>query len=209
MKTLRMKFLLIAAGLFFTLPLSAQVDFGGKLGAGMSNMKNIFPDSKARIGIQAGLVARFQLEYSSFRTFKNYIQAELVYSAQGEKNGKYEQYVDYLTLPVMYKYYLTDNDADFFVEAGPQFSYAINTNLEPYKSHDPSKPHFGSDNNILNKFDVAFNGGIGYSFQRKFELNLRYSLGLMDTFDYKYKDNKHNRSSFLSFSMIYFFNTYY
>jgi len=81
----------------------------------------------------------------------------------------------------MYQHYLSDSDNDFFVEFGPQVQFVIFDRIDQFESPNPNMPWLGSDNNVLNKFDVAINGGVGFSYQRKFEIGLRYSWGLVDS----------------------------
>lgn len=57
---------------------------------------------------------------------------------------------------------------------------------------------------IPKSFDLAFNIGGGYSIDRKYEINLRYQYGLIDTYDYTRWDNGTNRSSFLTLGLTYF-----
>ncbi|QTV04936.1 porin family protein [Faecalibacter bovis] len=203
MKTLKVKFLLVIASIFLSLPALAQLQLGAKIGAGLSNYKNINPDSQSRIAIQGGFLAKYQLEMGYYRNFRNYIQAELLYSTIGEENGPYKVNVNYLTIPVMYQHYLSDTDNDFFIEFGPQVQFVINDVVDQYPSPNPNMPWLGSDNNVLNKFDIAINGGVGYSYQRRLELNLRYSWGLVDSWDFKYRDNDFNRTSLISLSLTY------
>lgn len=203
MKTLKVKFLLVIASIFLSLPAMAQLQLGAKIGSGLSNFKNINPDSQSRIAIQGGFLAKYQLEMGYYRNFRNYIQAELLYSTIGEENGPHKVNVNYLTIPVMYQHYLSDTDNDFFIEFGPQVQFVINDKVDQYPSPNPNMPWLGSDNNVLNKFDIAINGGVGFSYQRKLEVNLRYSWGLVDAWDFKYRDNDFNRTSLISLSLSY------
>jgi len=203
MKTLSVRMLLVISSIFLSLPAMAQLQLGAKLGAGLSNYKNIHADSQSRIAIQGGLVAKYQLEMGYYRNYRNYIQGELLYSTIGEENGPHKINVNYLSIPLMYQHYLSDSDNDFFLEVGPQFQFVIFDRIDQFPSPNENMPWLGSDNNILNKFDVAINGGIGFSYQRRFEIGLRYSWGLMDSWDFKYKDNGFNRTSLVTLSLTY------
>lgn len=211
MKTSKLKFLLVLTSVFLSLPAMAQLQLGAKLGGGLSNYKNIHADSQSRIAIQGGFLAKYQLEMGYYRNYRNYIQAELLYSTIGEENGPHKVNVNYLTIPIMYQHYLSDSDNDFFIEFGPQVQFVINDKVDYYPSPNPNAPWLGSDNNVLNKFDIGINGGVGFSYQRKFEIGLRYSWGLVDAWDFKYKDNDFNRTSLLSLSLSYLldFNPHY
>lgn len=184
----------------------AQMRFGAKAGAGKSNFTDIHVNSKGRIGMNLGLVGLQPFERYNFRDF---IQFELSYVNHGEKVGDIKRYANYLSLPVMYKRYLSEKDIDLYIEVGPQFSYAVADNFEEYEIKKLNgKTIDSSDNHILNKFDFSFGLGGGISIHRRLELDLRYNYGLIDAFNYKYHDNGKNRTSLLAFSLIYFFNEY-
>ena len=177
----------------------SQFQFGVKAGGGISNTTVVHGTSKERFGFVGGAVAKYQLTSNSEA---HYLQAELLYTNQGEYsidkfNNKYKAFIDYINLPIMYKFYFDDQGSDFFLEAGPQFGYVIADNI------DPAEPEYA--NNELKKFDLAFNVGVGYSYMRKYEINLRYGIGLIDTFDYNIFDNDTNRTSLLSLGLTYYF----
>lgn len=177
-----------------------QIKFGAKAGVGISNTTVVHGISKDRIGLVVGGVAKYQL---STRSEESYLQAEILYTNQGEysldlENKKYKAYIDYINIPIMYKFYFDNQGSDFFIETGPQIGFVISDNI------DPLGPE--ANNNVLKKFDLAINAGIGYSYQRKYEFNIRYGIGLIDTYGNNISNNDINRSSLLSFSVTYFFN---
>lgn len=177
----------------------SQFQFGVKAGAGLSNTTVVHGVSKERMGLLVGVVAKYQL--SSNRE-DHYLQAEVLYTNQGEfsvdrADNKYKAFVDYINIPIMYKFYFDDQGSDFFLEAGPQLGFVISDKI------DPLGPEAG--NNILKSFDLAANIGVGYSYQRQFELNLRYGIGLVDTYDYERWENDTNRTSYLSLALTYYF----
>ncbi|MFV0219401.1 PorT family protein [Empedobacter falsenii] len=156
--------------------------------------------SKERVGFLVGGVAKYQL---TTRNENHYLQAEVLYTTQGEyslyKEGgeKYKAFLNYINIPIMYKYYFDDQGKDFFVEGGPQLGFKVS---EKFDENEPER-----ENNVPKSFDLAFNIGGGYSIDRKYEINLRYQYGLIDTYDYKRWDNGTNRSSFLTLGITYFF----
>ena len=178
----------------------AQIEFGVKGGVGISNTTIVHGISKNRFGFTGGVVAKYQL---TTKNENHYLQAEVLYSNQGEfslaKEGgtKYKAFLNYINVPIMYKYYFDDQGKDFFVEAGPQFGFKVS---EKFDEGEPERT-----NNVPKSFDFAFNIGGGYSINRQIEFNLRYQYGLIDTYDYNRWDNGKNRSSLLSLSAIYFF----
>ncbi len=81
----RFKILLIVCGLIFTLPSVAQVGFGFKAGANLSNMSfdidskyGEAPDTKLRLGLHAGIILDFPLSGNSFS-----FQPSVLYSSKG------------------------------------------------------------------------------------------------------------------------------
>ena len=179
----------------------SQVEFGVKAGVGMSNTTEIHGTSKERVGGLVGVVAKYPFSY---RKLDQYIQAEVLYSNQGEYslyNGnpqKYKAFLNYINIPILYKYYFDDQGSDFFVEAGPQFGFKVS---EKFDDNEPELT-----NNKPKSFDLAVALGVGYSYERKYELNLRYNYGLIDTYDFNRWDNGKNRTSLLSLSLIYNFD---
>ncbi|MFS4494457.1 porin family protein [Maribacter sp. 2308TA10-17] len=92
-----------------------------------------------------------------------------------------------ILLPVMIQFKLTDN---LFLEGGPQVAYAFKrTELIKKNPFDLSSEGqkstaspFVSD---FDKLDLGLNIGIGYNLTEKLDLNLRYSLGLLERDNYK------------------------
>lgn len=178
----------------------SQIQFGIKGGIGLSNTTDLHGTSERRFGGLAGVTAKYPLSY---REELHYLQAEVLYTNQGEysldkKKQKYKAFLNYINIPIMYKYYFDNQGSDFFVEAGPQFGFKVS---EKFDQDEPE-----ADNNIPKSFDFAINVGAGYSYDRKYELNLRYNYGLIDTYDYTRWDNGKNKTSLLSLSFIYHFD---
>lgn len=177
----------------------AQMEYGVKIGGGLSNTTVVHGISKERIGLLAGGVAKYQL---TTRNENHYLQGELLYTNQGEfgvTNGdkKYKSFINYISIPIMYKYYFDDQGKDFFVEAGPQFGFKVSDNMEQIDEN-------AGRNLKPNSFDFALNIGGGYSINRQYEINVRYQYGLTDTYDSDWEQDT-NRSSFLTLGLTYFF----
>ena len=198
MKNLKTNLLSLFLLSFSTLSF-AQIEFGVKGGVGLSNTTIVHGVSKERFGFTGGAVAKYQL---TNKNENHYLQAEVLYSNQGEfslyKEGgeKYKAFLNYVNVPIMYKYYFDDQGKDFFVEAGPQLGFKVS---EKFDEDEPERT-----NNVPKSFDLALNIGGGYSINRQIEFNLRYQYGLIDTYDYNRWNNGNNRSSMLSLSVLYF-----
>ena len=118
-----MKKLLTLLLLFFISSVSAQgLDFGLKLGFNFANVSGI-NDFQQRTGLSAGLFAGARLGD------KLGFQIDALYSQQGAEVGNtYSDIVqdfklDYISIPVVVKYYLSDN---LNIHAGPQMGILLN-----------------------------------------------------------------------------------
>jgi len=138
----------------------AQIRLGIKAGANFSDLDGTF-DTSMRTGFHAGAI----LEIKAGSNFA--IQPEVLYSMQGAKvtlAGAKEINFSYVTVPVLAKYYvLTDV---FSLEAGPQFAFLIDDNVEnTFKTES---------------FDFAVVGGIGLNITKSFFAQAHYVVGLTD-----------------------------
>ncbi len=171
--------LFLAAMVFSTTFVAAQefVYFGVKGGVNFSTFSgdgfSDFKDESARTGYHLGLLAEVPV------SDRFSVQPEVLYSAQGfdlvrrEDNNDVEHQLDYITVPVMAKFYVFDGLA---LEAGPQFGFVVEEAID-----------FGSteieryDNN-RNDFDLSLGLGASYKFN-KFFLYGRYNAGMTDIYD--------------------------
>lgn len=133
------------------------------------------PDQEARTSFHVGLVGELPLA----DIFS--LQAEVLYSGQGFKynysgllgDEDIEYQLDYINVPVLAKVYLFKG---FSVEAGPQFGFKINEEIDS----NPDGDDGDSDEDVAENFDFAVAGGI--TFQTEFGLfaSGRYNYGLTD-----------------------------
>ena len=193
--------------------LKSQVQFGVKGSLQFTNVRNVHKNSETRAFAPAvGLFAQIPLnDYNDNWFFK----PEIVYSEQGEKDGKdmnVKFYQTYINVPLMIKFYFSDfffppccrgrDTHEFFIEAGPQLGYLISQ-----KNKLLDKKWYGG----VSKLDISAGGGGGISFLRKHEIGVRYNFGLNDIYknnNYYSKDGKwlkiHNTSN-IGVSYFYFF----
>ena len=138
----------------------AQLRIGIKAGANFANLEGISLDTKMKTGFHFGAIAELKLP-GSFA-----LQPELLYSSQGadvnEEAFKDIQY-DYITVPVLLKYYLVKDLIN--IELGPQFAFLVNDNVDLEDS---------------STFDFAALGGVGVDLGKSFFVQGRYVLGLTD-----------------------------
>ena len=133
------------------------------------NVYNIHNDDNTkydqRTGYNFGLLGHIHLD-SQFA-----IQPEIVYSAQGAKDGDTKYNQDYINIPVLVQYMF---DNGFRLQAGPQAGILISAKSK------------NNNNTIDNKNDlkpIDFSVGIGASYvfpPTGFGIDARFNLGLTD-----------------------------
>jgi hypothetical protein len=142
--------------------LSAQtLKFGLKAGANFATLEGNNVESSTYSSFHFGAL----LEVKLLENFS--LQPELVYSSQGTKidEAAFDDInYNYITVPVLAKFYLTKNKLSF--EAGPQFSFLVNENVQAQFEGET--------------FDFALAGGLGYNITEHFLIQARYVAGLTE-----------------------------
>ncbi|MBP6556767.1 MAG: PorT family protein [Flavobacterium sp.] len=142
--------------------LNAQtLKFGLKAGANFSNLEGDGVEGSTYTSFHFGALMELKLLENLS------IQPELLYSSQGTKidaAGFDDINYNYITVPVLAKFYLTKNKFSF--EAGPQFSFLVNENV--------------GDQFEGETFDFAIAGGLGYNLSEHFLIQARYVAGLTE-----------------------------
>jgi len=179
------KILLSVAAIMALGTLEAQeINFGAKAGLNLTTLTGDgMEDATAKAGFHAGLVAEFKLMDNLA------IQPELLYSAQGSKQEYSEdgdsfeivQKLNYLTLPIMAKYYVFEG---FSLEAGPQISYLLSADEEYEEKVDGDSYSESADiKDELKPIDFGINGGVGYELPMGLFAQARYTVGLTNIID--------------------------
>ncbi len=182
---------LIIAILVFTLNMNAQISFGAKTGLNISNITGDATDgNEVKVGLAIGAVAEFKLS-ESFA-----IQPEIIYSSQGSdtKNSNVKLKMNYLNVPLMAKYYPTEN---LSLQLGPQVGFLVSAKV------DNGKTSVKVDDN-LKTIDLGLSFGVGYKLDFGLFFDARYNLGLSDINDYNTINENYN--AVINFSVGYFFN---
>lgn len=155
------KLLIVALFLASVYDASAQLRFGIKAGPNFANLDGEL-NTSTRTSFHVGAV----IEIKASQKFS--IQPELVYSSQGAKvtaGTLTEINYNYMTVPVLVKYYLIADT--FSIEAGPQFSFLIEDNVK---------------NTFETKsFDFGAVGGVGINITKSLFVQAHYVIGLSDT----------------------------
>jgi len=183
------KFLLAVVLLAGTFATQAQgLDFGIKAGANFSNFQGDL-DTDGITSFHAGAV----LELNIVPTFS--VQAEGLFSSQGGK-AKYEAdgvvgvardiKLDYISVPVLAKFYILPNTLS--ITAGPQFSFLVNDADDIFETK---------------KFDLAASGGLELKIIAGLFAQARYNIGLTNVNDSEVRGDVKN--GVFQLSVGYFF----
>lgn len=139
---------------------------GFKIGGNYANVGGDIDNTDARIRLHLGAVIEFPVSQ------RFYIQPEVLYSAQGYKiedaGVENEISLNYLALPIIAKYYVTEQIS---LETGPQFATLANASNS---IDDDSNEFFDT----FESFDFAWSLGAGYKFESGLFFQLRYNLGI-------------------------------
>ncbi|UKM65895.2 PorT family protein [Flavobacteriaceae bacterium GSB9] len=159
---------LITTFLIFITAQAQSIDFGAKSGMNVAtfygNRSDSNIDRNSLIGFHAGVLAEVKLS-------ENFaLQPELLYSRAGaEEENLVTFQLDYVSLPVMAKFYIVDG---FSLDVGPQFGLLIN---DTAKFQMDDVPDYDTD---ANTFDLALNAGLGVNFTKSWFAQARYSYGI-------------------------------
>ncbi len=158
--------------------------FGIKGGVNFSNFYgdgiNQYNDPNGRTSFNLGLLAEIPV------SDKFSVQPEVLYSGQGydiaDRNdaNDIEYQLDYINVPVLAKYYVTDGLA---LEAGPQVGFLVNSEIDYNPSNTNDNNSISLNEDQFNKLDLSVALGASYKFRGGFFLSGRYNLGLSDIYD--------------------------
>jgi len=143
---------------------AGHVSLGIKGGVNVYNVHNDNDtkyDSKA--GFHFGLLGHIHFD-SNFA-----IQPEIVYSAQGAKNGDTKYNLDYLNVPVLFQYMF---DNGFRIQAGPQLGFLISAKSKNNNDNTDIKDNY-------KPIDLGLSVGASYVVPSTgFGIDARYNFGL-------------------------------
>ncbi len=148
----------------FSLNTEAQgLRIGIKAGPNFANFNGGDLSYSSRTSFHAGAVA--EIKILSFA-----IQPELLYNSQGaEVEGFGDFNLDYVSIPVMAKFYIIPDL--LALEAGPQFSFLVNES-NPFED---IVDDFESES-----FDFAVGGGASVNITKGLFASARYTVGLTE-----------------------------
>lgn len=166
-----MKKILLSAVAVMAFGVAAQAQdmkFGVKAGLNIANIGGDAETEGSRMGLHIGGVAEFKLS----ETFS--IQPELLYSMMGAKINQTDGFdseevdlkLDYLTIPVMAKYYIAEG---FSIEAGPYVGFLMSAKVEDEDVKDGYKG-----------VDFGLGAGVAYDLPMGVFFQARYAAGLSE-----------------------------
>ncbi len=186
--------------------LGAQTRFGIKGGLDRTNVRYYHPYSSSRYGFMLGGLAYIPINDAE----SLYLQPEVMYMQHGEKNvGSYlgglnvneKYYIDYVAVPVMLKAYFSDHYNTFFGEIGPQFAFKINQKTSSDQPEPMAYTDYGPDGDNVSSFDFSIGLGLGFSYERQWELGIRYNFGITDVYPDTIGENKANTNNSHTFAL--------
>ncbi|MCU4176501.1 porin family protein [Carboxylicivirga sp. N1Y90] len=181
------KLLVIVAVLAISASSFAQVKFGVKAG---TNIASITGDDGE------GLDSRTSFVFGGFAKFelseKFAFQPELLYSMQGAAGSESYEGVnvdvtmktDYLNIPLMAKYYVTEG---FSLQAGPQVGFLLSAKFKMEANGQEEEEDIKDQ---MKGVDFGLNFGAGYELDFGLGFDVRYNLGLTNVADYDEADGK-------------------
>jgi len=177
-----------------------NVRVGAKAGVNRSDIKGDDVDSfEGRTSVHFGAVVEIPVS-DEFA-----LQPELLYSAQGSEYSEGDGYdgstkVDYLNVPLMAKYYVTEG---FSIEAGPQVGFLLSAKDEYDFDGDSGEKDLKDD---LKSIDLGLNIGLGYKLYNGLNFGARYNFGFIDANDSEELDGgAEYKNSVIQISVGYFF----
>jgi hypothetical protein len=174
------KIYLLSAFVFFSVAASAQTLIP-KIGFAIAKAKPSEGDGnvKSRLGLSLGAAVEFAIN----EQFS--VQPELLIIGKGatmtDEDYEAKHRITYLELPVLAKAWFGEDDMRFYANAGPSFSFAMGgkAKYEFDGESETEKLKFGSDEDSDYKgFDLGFQLGGGILLMEKYQIDLRYGLGL-------------------------------
>lgn len=143
-------------------------------------------DGVAKFGFRTGITAE------KYLAFNCYFQPSLVLTSRGfsflQQNyyeGGYQAYFLEIDGLFIFKFGSSKGARGLFFGGGPYFSFGLFGNSEitdlraSATNHEPDIfKTFGSHPNALTKWDIGFHPGLGYDFNKHWQIAAYYNLGL-------------------------------
>ncbi|MBA3985606.1 MAG: PorT family protein [Flavobacteriales bacterium] len=203
-------FFSIGLGLLSFFSMQAQeARFGLKGGVNLANIVGDLENTDTRTSFHVGGVAEIPLAQDFF------FGPEILYSSQGTKSNETEVVIgetftsditlklDYITVPLMFKYYVADN---FSLDLGPQVGFLISAKQE-FETNSAGVISSGTLDvkDSASGFDYGLNIGLGYRLQNGLFFQGRYNIGLANIYDSPNDDDAKAQNSVIQVSLGFMF----
>ena len=185
-----------------------DIQFGAKGGLNFATLTGDLEGLKGRTSFHLGGMAEIPM------TEKLSIQPELLFSSQGAKEDNNSLIFNYINVPILAKYYVTN---ELSLEAGPQFGYLLSANLKYDSEGDDLNPNTRSEGSSntrasetedvkddIKSFDFGLIIGLGYKMDSGLNFGARYNLGLANASNFENSSGKFQNGVF-QISVGYFF----
>ncbi|WP_415328614.1 porin family protein [Chryseobacterium sp. MMS23-Vi53] len=197
-----MKKILLASALALSTMSFAQIDFsstrfGITAGGNYSRVKNAHNPSGPRYTFQGGVLALIPVGKEN----QFFLQPEVLYYGAGETgkdkdaksmDGYNAVYANsYISVPINFKGYFSEDESEFFGMVGPRFNFLISQKTtgapatRPYYDQNVSYTDPTTGKEISGKaagFNFGVGVGVGYSYKRQLEIALGYDFGISNTY---------------------------
>lgn len=155
----------------------AQVHYGIKGGLNISDvvMNDVIDayaedDFNLKAGFHGGVFAGMKLN----ETWGAW--GEIQYSIKGVRAAGTNINLHYITVPLLFKYFITEN---FRAEAGPELGYMVT-----------ARSKYGNASGVWNNnLDIGLDAGIEYQATATISLGLRFNAGMLSVIDAQYRDS--------------------
>jgi opacity protein-like surface antigen len=178
-----------------------EVKFGAKVGLNSSVLTGDAEDFDSKIGFNVGAFAEIGV------SDKLIFQPELLFSTQGAKSGESGFNVtikaDYLNIPLMLKYGVTDK---LFLEFGPQLGFLLSAKSKIEATY--SGETISEEEDIKDSFksiDFGLNFGASFDVAENIMIGARYNLGLSNIIDEEDSGDDKVQNAVFSLSLGYRF----
>ena len=157
--------LVMALGIFGILQ-AQEFDLGLKAGVNFSQLRDA-EDLDNRTGLLAG--AFVGVKFSD----RFAIQPEILYSQQGGDSDFGDYHIDYVNVPVIFKFYLIGDVLN--VQAGPQFGFVANDDFPEFEAIEEQVE--------AESFDMSAAVGAGLDLPFGLRVDARYNFGFTETIE--------------------------
>ena len=200
------KFYITTFFLFFIFTNLNSQSFGVKIGLNSTNIRGGYDDeNKSRESFHFGVL----IEYKITNEFS--FQPELIYSPQGhiyswseKETDTYKETfkLDYLNIPLIAKYYLTEG---LSLEGGPQIGFLLSAKGEMVSINEDGKDISTYKLESVKNMTLGLNFGVGYLFDNGINFGARFNFDLSSIYKGNSDGDNVRKNNVLQFFVGYLF----